>query len=107
MKKLLYLLLLVSGVAFSQIQVIHFNAGWNAANDVPWVEELTECKLKYIDIAADAQAAKDYKIVVVPTIVVFNEGEEVKRFQADISFSIKATKEDMQEVIDAQLMSDF
>ena len=107
MKKLLYLLLLVSGVAFSQIQVIHFNAGWNAANDVPWVEELTECKLKYIDIAADAQAAKDYKIVVVPTIVVFNEGEEVIRFQADISFSMQATKEEVQEAINEVLMDQF
>ena len=94
-------------LALSQIQVIHFNAGWNAANDVPWVEELTECKLKYIDIAADAQAAKDYKIVVVPTIVVFNEGEEVIRFQADISFSMQATKEEVQEAINEVLMDQF
>jgi len=108
MRKLLYLILMMMPcLAFSQIQVIHFNAGWNGANDVPWVEELTECKLKYIDIATDAAAAKEYKIVVVPTIVVFNEGEEVKRFQADISFSMQATKEEVQEAINEILMDQF
>ena len=39
MKKLLLLFLLISGIACSQIQIIHFNAGWNAANDVPWFDE--------------------------------------------------------------------
>ena len=48
-----------------------------------------------------------YKVVVVPTIIIFKDGEEVKRFQADISFKMAATREEVQEVIDEQLMSDF
>ena len=43
----------------------------------------------------------------MPTVVIFKDGEEVKRFQADISFSMKATKKEMQAVIDELLMSDF
>ena len=43
----------------------------------------------------------------VPTIIVFKDGEEVKRFQADISFTMKATKEEVQEVIDDNNQSDF
>ena len=39
-------------------------------------------------------------------IIVFN-GEEVKRFQADLSFKITATREDVQEVIDEIIMEDF
>ena len=50
---------------------------------------------------------KKHEIVVVPTIIIFKDGEEVKRFQADISFSMKAKLEDVQEIIDEQLMSDF
>ena len=107
MKKVLYLLLLVSGVAFSQIQVIHFNAGWNASNDVNWVEDLSDCKIKKIDIATDTDAATKYEIVVVPTIVIFNDGEEVKRYQADISCAMKATKEEVQEKIDEIMMDSF
>jgi hypothetical protein len=49
----------------------------------------------------------EHKIVVVPTVVVFNEGEEVKRFQANIMMTLEASKDDVQEAIDEVLMSDF
>ena len=108
MKKILLLiLLLISGITYSQIQVIHFNANWNATNDVKWVGELTDCKLKNIDIATNTQAATDHKITVVPTILVLIDGEEEERYEADISFSMQATKEEIQEVIDEILMDQF
>ena len=44
---------------------------------------------------------------MVPTIVVFNEGEEVKRFQANIMMTMEASMDDVQETIDEILMSDF
>ena len=115
MKKLLLTLglLLISLFAFSQkspckedICVVQFNAGWNSANDVEWMDKLGDCGIKYIDIAEDAEAQDLYEIVVVPTIIVFN-GKEVKRFQADISFAMKATRKEVQEVIDEIIMSDF
>tara|TARA_Y100001973_G_scaffold43756_1_gene65122 strand:- start:78 stop:404 length:327 start_codon:yes stop_codon:yes gene_type:complete len=108
MKKILLLiLLLISGITYSQIQVIHFNANWNATNDVKWVGELTDCKLKNIDIATNTQAATDHKITVVPTILVLVDGEEEERYEADISFSMQATKEEIQEVIDEIVMDQF
>tara|TARA_R110000744_G_scaffold71529_3_gene144174 strand:- start:10 stop:345 length:336 start_codon:yes stop_codon:yes gene_type:complete len=111
MKKLL-LLLLLPILAFSQspceedICVVQFNAGWNSTNDVAWVEKLKDCGIKYIDIATNSEAALEWEIVVVPTIIVFN-GDEVKRFQADISFAMKATKLDVQKAIDELLMDQF
>ena len=107
MKKLLLLLLFISGITYSQIQVIHFNASWNASNDVKWVEELTDCKVKNIDIATNTKAATDHKITVVPTILVIVDGEEEERYEADISFSMQATKEEIQEVIDEIVMDQF
>jgi|TARA_B100000073_G_scaffold332687_1_gene323407 hypothetical protein len=107
MKKLLLLFLLISGIACSQIQIIHFNAGWNSANDVPWFEDLTDGKLKWIDIATDAKAQKEYKISVVPTILILVDGDEEQRYQADISFSMQATKEEVQEAINEILMDQF
>ena len=107
MEKLLLLLLFISGITYSQIQVIHFNASWNASNDVKWVEELTDCKVKNIDIATNTKAATDHKITVVPTILVIVDGEEEERYEADISFSMQATKEDIQEVIDEIVMDQF
>ena len=107
MKRLLFLLLLLSGIVHSQITVIHFNATWNSSNDVKWFGDLTDCKLKNIDIATDAQAGTDHKITVVPTILVLIDGEEEERYEADISFSMQATKKEIQEVIDEIVMDQF
>ena len=112
MKKLL-ILLLFPILMYSQspcdedVCVVQFNAGWNSAADVKWVSELTDCKVKKCDIATDTKAQDKWEIVVVPTIIVFKDGEEVKRFQADISFSMKATLEDVQEVVDDSNMDSF
>ena len=106
MKNLIVIFLLLAGIINAQVEVIHFNAGWNSSNDVKWVDELNDCEIKYIDIAADAEAQAKYEIVVVPTIIVFN-GKEVKRFQADISFAMKATKGDVQEAVDEIMMDQF
>ena len=100
--------MLFCNVAFSQIELKHFNAGWNSANDVEWFMDLEEAKTKgYTDIAKDTEAQTKYKIAVVPTIIIFKDGEEVARFQADLSFKMVATKEEVQEEINDQLMSDF
>ena len=109
MKKLLVILLiLVSNSVNAQIKVEQFNAGWNSANDVSWVMDLEDVKTSgYTDIAKDTEAQTKYKIAVVPTIIIFKDGEEVARFQADLSFKMVATKEEVQEEINDQLMSDF
>ena len=57
--------------------------------------------------AKNTEAQTKYKIAVVPTIIIFKDGEEVARFQADLSFKMVATREEVQEEIDNQLMSDF
>ena len=113
MKRLIsYLLVLIFWLivttAFGQIQVTQFNAGWNSTNDVAWVNSLSDCKtIAYSDIATDKKAQAKHKIAVVPTIIIFKDGEEVARFQADLSFKMIATREEVQEEIDNQLMSDF
>ena len=108
MKKLIFILMLLCNVSFAQIEITHFNAGWNKTNDVDWFMDLEDCKTKgYTDIAKNTEAQKDYKIAVVPTIIIFKDGEEVARFQADLSFKMVATKKEVQEEIDNQLMSDF
>ena len=108
MRNLLFLLMLLCGSVSAQIQVTHFNAGWNSANDVSWYMDLTDCKtIGHTDIAVNTEAQTKYKIAVVPTIIIFKDGEEVARFQADLSFKMVATEEEVQEEIDDQLMSDF
>ena len=104
-------LILLSGMIFGQnickkdVCVVEFNASWNEQNAVDYLDNLTDCGVKRISID-EGSWQKDYNIVVVPTIIVFN-GEEVKRFQADVSFSMKADLKEVQAVVDEILMSSF
>ena len=108
--RFLYALLIIIaftiGVAYGQVKVIHFNAGWNEANDVEWFDKLSDAGKKNLSID-DTEIQKKYAIAIVPTIIVFDEGEEVKRFQADLSFNLVATREEIQEYIDELIISKF
>jgi len=104
---LLLLLLLCCKPVQAQIVVTHFNAAWNDPNKVKYIGELTDCDIVYVDISVAPKLQAKHEIIVVPTVVIYKDGEEIKRFQADISFSMKATRKDMQAIIDELLMSDF
>ena len=89
----------------SDICVVQFNAGWNGANGVNYLDDLTDCSTMSVNIE-DGTWQQDYGIVVVPTVIVFN-GKEVERFQADISFKIAATRKEVQSIVDDIIYSDF
>ena len=108
MYMLIIILMIWAGTTNAQVQVAQFNASWNSANEVAWIGKLTDCNtISYVDISKQADMAKKHKIAVIPTIIIFKDDEEVARFQADLSFKMVATREEVQEEIDNQLMSDF
>tara|TARA_R110002153_G_scaffold79639_1_gene203172 strand:- start:117 stop:497 length:381 start_codon:yes stop_codon:yes gene_type:complete len=111
---LLLLLMLISSTTSGQnpcendeLCVVQFNAGFNEANGVTWVGDLDECETSFIDIMKDSKAAAKYKIVVVPTILIFNGGEEVSRYQANIMMVMESTQKEVQGKIDEIIMEDF
>lgn len=112
MKNLIYICLfamtsLGMTIPESGVCVVEFNASFNAANSVDWIDELSDCKGRRVDIAAEPDLQKEHKIVVVPTVVVFNDGEEVERFQANIMMQLEATQDEVQEAVDEIIMSAF
>ena len=113
MKKFLLLVLfLISSILYSQdfpdgMVVVEFNASFNKSNEVAWLSKLSDCETQRVDIAADSRWASEYKIVVVPTLVVFNNNEEAKRFQANIMMTMEATKKEVQDAIDEIIMEAF
>ena len=46
-------------------------------------------------------------VVILPTIIFYDEGEEVKRLQGDMSFTLKVTIEQLDEIIEEILGSKF
>ena len=113
MKKFLLLILfLISSILYSQdfpdgMVVVEFNASFNKSNEVVWLSKLSDCEVQRVDIAADSRWASEYKIVVVPTLVVFNNNEEAKRFQANIMMTMEATRKEVQDAIDEIIMEAF
>ena len=101
------MLLAFSLSANAQIVVTEFNAEWNAANKVEWIDKLSDCDITKVDIGKELKLQQKHKIVIVPTIIIFKDGEEIKRFQADLSFKMLATRKELQEIINEQIMSDF
>ena len=87
--------------------VIQFNASFNSANNVDWFDKLTECSISNVDIMENTDLQTKYKIVVVPTILILDNGEEVARFQANIMMTMETTRKEVQGAIDEIIMSDF
>jgi len=113
---LILFFILICNSVFSQTKfckqevcVVEFNADWNKANSVKWLDDLKDCGVTRISIDEGKtleRVKKDYNITVVPTIIVFN-GKEVKRFQACLRFKIGATKEEVQAVVNEIIMNKF
>jgi len=113
MKKFLLLILFsISLIGASQdfpdgMVVVEFNASFNSSNEVEWLPKLSDCEVQRVDITADSRWSKEYKIVVVPTLVIFNNNEESKRFQANIMMTMEATRKEVQDAIDEIIMEAF
>ena len=110
---LILLLMIVSSSAKGQtytcdedICVVEFNASWNASNDVVWLHKLTDVGTKRILIDKGTWQ-KDFSIFVTPTIIIFVNGKEAKRYQANIMMKIEETQEVVQEKIDEIIMEEF
>ena len=99
-------LALLTYPANAQVEAIHFNASWNEANSVEWFSKISDADREELSID-DQDIQKKYAIAIVPTIIIFDDGEEVKRFQADLSFKMQATREEIQDYIDELIMNKF
>ena len=114
MKKLLLILLFLGLCLISRSQdipeeglaVVEFNAPFSGTK-CEYLENLSDCDVAKIDISKDPKIGPKHKVVVVPTLIIFNNGEEVARFQANIMMQLETTKKEVQGKIDEILMEDF
>ena len=103
---LLGLLFFGFGVCFGQVSVVHFNSEWNAQNDFD-ITVLKDCDVDSVVICHNPDLKEKHKIKAVPTIIVFDEDEEVVRFEANIMMELEATKKDIQKEIDEIMLKKF
>ena len=91
------------------IVVVEFYATWNEMNKVTLLDTWDTFDAKVyrinIDLYPDIQANNN--VVILPTIIFYDEGEEVKRLQGDMSFTLKTSIEELDEIIEEILSSKF
>ncbi len=89
--------------------VVEFWATWNEANKVSILDEWDtfDAKVYRLNIDLYPKIQADNEVVILPTIIFYDEGEEVKRLQGDMSFTLKVTTEQLDEIIEEILGSKF
>ena len=124
MKKLLILMLMI-GTLFSGVReltdenfekattrglvAVEFYATWNEANKVTAIDEWDsfDAKVYRLNIDTYPKIQADNEVVILPTIIFFDDGEEVHRLQGDMTFTLKTTTDELDEVVEEILSSKF
>ena len=87
--------------------MVEFWAEWNSANEVKFLEKLKDCKKYRLCIVSNSKAAASYNIFAIPTVIIFDNGEEVNRYNPNILMQLAATREEVQENIDEIILKKF
>ena len=91
------------------VVVVEFWASWNDANKVTVLDEWEtfDAKVYRLNIDLYPKIQSKNNVVILPTIIFYDDGEEVKRLQGDMSFSLKVTKDELEEIVEEILGSKF
>ena len=89
------------------IVAVEFWVEWNQSNEFAEFVKLNDCEKYRVDIGRFPNLQKQYNVTCIPTVIVFESGEEKERFKANIMFKLDATKKDVQKSIDKIMLAKF
>lgn len=100
MKKILALIaFFVFAISSSQeYTVLHINSSWNWKNDYKHLNKIEGAKIVKALLEEQNPSIKS-QIKAVPVIFIYKDRSVIGRWDADISLTIKAPVEEMQDVI--------
>ena len=81
------------------IVLVEFWAEFNAINQVN-LKKIYDCKKYRVDMSTDPNLMVTHKIMAVPTVIVYHNGKEVKRFLPSLMMKLDAEIKDIQAIID-------
>ena len=90
----------------NEIAVVEFNTSWNEDNFMEDIDKIKNCKSYIIILCDKIEYMKKFDLKQ-PTIIVFNNGEEVKRYISTIMLDFKVSYKDLQEDVDSLLLTKF
>ena len=89
------------------ITIVEFWAPFNKSNEVAFMNDLNDCRPYRLCIATNPEAAAQYSVMSVPTVVVFDNGSEVLRYTPNILMQLVATQREVQSDIDEIILKKF
>tara|TARA_R100000963_G_C4583595_1_gene63573 strand:- start:227 stop:598 length:372 start_codon:yes stop_codon:yes gene_type:complete len=81
------------------IVLVEFWAEFNAINQVN-LKKLYDCKKYRVDMSTDPNLMVTHKVMAVPTVVLYHNGKEIKRFLPSLMMKLDADIKDIQAIID-------
>ena len=89
------------------VVAVEFWAGWNSANEFAELNKLKECEKYRVDINSNADLQSKFKVMSIPTVIIFDNGVEKERFKANIMFKLEADKKTIQNSVDTIILNKF
>ena len=99
MRALVFFLLL-SGSAYGQNALVHINAEFNQSNDWYGLNILEGVKVYNGYLETNAAMKERYNITKVPTLILYKDGEEIKRWEGGLDMKLNVNPKDVQWEID-------
>ena len=92
-------------VVAKDIVVIEFYADWNSANAAKY--KLNDCSYYIVDISKSMTLQSKFNVTAIPTLIVFENGEEKSRFVPNVMFQLEADSKTVQKNIDKLMLAKF
>ena len=89
-----------------EIAIVEFNTSWNKSNFIKGLDKLKNCKYYSIILCNNIEYMDKYNIKQ-PTILVYNNGEEIKRYKSTIMLDFDINYKDLQKDVDVLLLNKF
>ena len=92
------------------VVVIEYYAGWNEANIVKILDEWDNFEVSRVfrlDVEKYDKIMTSQKVVVLPTIIFYLDGEEADRLQGNMKFQLETTKEELDRMVEELRGSKF
>tara|TARA_R100001510_G_C7641758_1_gene199353 strand:- start:1459 stop:1815 length:357 start_codon:yes stop_codon:yes gene_type:complete len=91
---------LSSQINIKGVAVVHYNATWNEKNNYTEVEKVKDAKVMTAWIDKDDTIKESEGIRSLPTVILYMNGKEVKRWEAGLSFSLDIPYQEIQQEVD-------
>jgi len=82
------------------VSVVHYNASWNKKNNYTQVAKLKDVKILTAWIDKDNTVKESEGIRSLPTVILYENGKEIRRWEAGLSFSLSVSYQEIQKEID-------